>query len=239
MIISGGSGYRRRPTGKLASTTAVNELADVVERSIPLMGTGQAGDGSVPAQIVLLKVGGQWKSRTGFYDGFIVEYPRVPSTSGGRVVEADLGTVSTTASFVIVNPGETSNAAGGSLASGSYTHAIVVGSCDDGSKTLAQSVHLPSGTANFRLTQVGGNAGTVSQTCSFTYDVYGFWDSTKSVKIASSVAMTGSANRIDGVKYIAGSYGSGGYNASFISGTNNAAGVYLLWVDEKPDPGAC
>lgn len=89
----------------------------------------------------------------------------------------------------------------------------------------------------FRLTQVGGVAGTNNATCSFTYNVFAFSDTGKTVAIATSVALTGNT-RLPNVTYTSASYG-GGVVTGVPNGTNNPSGVVLLWVDELAVPEDC
>lgn len=225
----------------LATTKITNELATAIRGLANGFKVNGPTEGSGRSLVMIVQAGsvlaGDSGNATGFYSGTSVDTSQGSYDSSGPIVAADVGTSTVTGDVVLVNPQEI--AGGPPLQSGSYVSALWVGDDEDG-KPVGLVVNAPrSGAQFFRLTQNGGVAGTVSQTCTFTYDVYGFYDSAKTVKLATAVALTGSGNRIAAVKYISASYGGGLYDPAAISGTNNPSGIVLLWTDERPDPRGC
>ena len=102
------SSFKRRPTGKLASTNIVNELADAVDGSGGI-GNGQKIQGGIGTCIYAVQTGAQYKGRTGWNYASTYQYP-LPSDylatrgSNAALGTNDFGTVTSTSDLIVVDP---------------------------------------------------------------------------------------------------------------------------------------
>lgn len=174
----------------------------------------------------------------------VVSAPMLPGAVGEAIVAGPAvvrvsvaSTNDRTASVVSGQTGQLTSSASGSIpllyaapATGTQWGVVNLGAGGSGGG---------GGPSYFRLSQTGGVAGTNNATCSFTYNVYNFSDASLTSPLATSVAVTGSGNRIPNITYASASYGGGLATGGTVT-TNNPSGLVLLWTDERPaTPGTC